>query len=126
MATFAYTGRTRAGQNVSGERSAESMDAAVAALRRDQILVTQINPVKEKAGKDAKPLKAKTVDLLVPAEAEVIIEGFISTEDLEPEAPFGESHGHISLEDFNMIFDVTCITHRKKPMFASIISSRSL
>ena len=63
MATFAYTGRTRAGQNVSGERSAESMDAAVAALRRDQILVTQINPVKEKAAaKDAKPLKAKTVN----------------------------------------------------------------
>ena len=49
MATFAYTGRTRAGQNVSGERIAETMDAAVSALRRDQILVTQINPVKEKA-----------------------------------------------------------------------------
>ena len=47
--TFAYTGRTRSGQNVTGERSAESMDAAVAALRRDQILVTQIRPVKEKA-----------------------------------------------------------------------------
>jgi type IV pilus assembly protein PilC len=39
------------------------MDAAVAALRRDQILVTQINPVKEKAAaRDSKPLKAKTVD----------------------------------------------------------------
>ena len=46
MATFAYSGRTRAGQNVTGERMAETMDAAVAALRRDQILVTQINPVK--------------------------------------------------------------------------------
>ena len=50
MATFAYSGRTRAGQNVTGERMAETMDAAVAALRREQILVTQINPVKEKAG----------------------------------------------------------------------------
>jgi type IV pilus assembly protein PilC len=60
MATFAYTGRTRAGQNVTGERSAESMDAAVAALRREQILVTNINPVKEKAA--AKPLKAKSVN----------------------------------------------------------------
>jgi type IV pilus assembly protein PilC len=49
MATFAYSGRTRAGQNVTGERSADSMDGAVAALRRDQILVTQISPVKEKA-----------------------------------------------------------------------------
>ncbi len=49
MATFAYSGRTRAGQNVTGERIAESMEAAVAALRREQVMVTKINPVKEKA-----------------------------------------------------------------------------
>jgi type IV pilus assembly protein PilC len=49
MATFAYAGRTRAGQTVSGERSAETMDAAVAALRREQILVTRITPAKGKA-----------------------------------------------------------------------------
>src|SRR6266566_9356138 len=40
-------------------------------------------------------VKAKTVDLLIPAEAEIVIEGFIDTEYLEPEAPFGESHGHV-------------------------------
>ncbi|MBM3817405.1 MAG: type II secretion system F family protein [Acidimicrobiia bacterium] len=57
MTTFAYSGRTRAGQNVTGERQADSMEAAVAALRRDQILVTQINPVKEKAA--AKTVKKK-------------------------------------------------------------------
>ena len=49
MATFAYSGRTRAGQTVTGERIAESMEAAVAALRRDQVMVTKINPVKAKA-----------------------------------------------------------------------------
>src|SRR6476469_9870426 len=49
MPTFAYSGRTRAGQTVSGERMADTMDAAVAALRREQILVTRINPTKEKA-----------------------------------------------------------------------------
>jgi type IV pilus assembly protein PilC len=49
MATFAYTGRTRAGQTVSGERAADTMDGAVAALRRDQILVTRIAPSKAKA-----------------------------------------------------------------------------
>jgi type IV pilus assembly protein PilC len=54
MATFAYSGRTRAGQTVTGERVADSMDGAVAALRREQILVTQINPVKE-AAKAAAP-----------------------------------------------------------------------
>src|SRR5499426_4677638 len=59
MATFAYSGRTRAGQTVSGERIAESIDAAVAALRREQILVTQINPVKE-AAKAAGPAKVKS------------------------------------------------------------------
>jgi type IV pilus assembly protein PilC len=68
MATFAYSGRTRQGQTVTGERMADTMDAAVAALRRDQILVTQINPVKEKGatvkatkGKRAKGVAAKNL-----------------------------------------------------------------
>src|ERR1044071_9856432 len=62
MATFAYSGRTRAGQNVTGERIAEMMDAAVSALRREQILVTTINPIKEKVAKVAKGHKAKGVN----------------------------------------------------------------
>src|SRR5688500_11499893 len=62
MATFAYSGRTRAGQNVNGERMADTIDAAVAALRREQILVTQIKPTKDKAApKAAGKLKAKKV-----------------------------------------------------------------
>jgi type IV pilus assembly protein PilC len=49
MTTFAYTGRSRAGQTVTGEFVAETIDAAVAALRREQqILVTQITPAKER------------------------------------------------------------------------------
>jgi type IV pilus assembly protein PilC len=56
MASFAYSGRTRAGQTVSGERTADSMDAAVSALRREQIMVTRITPAKAKA--DAKAAKA--------------------------------------------------------------------
>jgi type IV pilus assembly protein PilC len=58
MPTFAYAGRTRAGQTVSGERAADTMDAAVAALRREQILVTRITPAKEKAAAAA-PGKTK-------------------------------------------------------------------
>jgi type IV pilus assembly protein PilC len=54
MPSFAYSGRTRAGQTVSGERAADSMDAAVAALRREQILVTRITPAKGKAEAAAK------------------------------------------------------------------------
>jgi UbiD family decarboxylase len=67
-------------------------------------------------------VKARTVDLLVPAEAEIVIEGLINTELLEPEAPFGESHGHINLQEFNAYMDVTCITRRRDAILTSIIS----
>ena len=59
MATFAYSGRTRAGQNVTGERVADSMEAAVSALRREQVMVTKINPVKEKADAGKTVIKRK-------------------------------------------------------------------
>src|SRR3979490_2280926 len=67
--TFAYSGRTRAGENVTGERSADNMDAAVAALRRDQIMVTRITPSKakeaavaaKKVGKTGKKVSAKNL-----------------------------------------------------------------
>ncbi len=61
MATFAFSGRTRAGQSVSGERAADSMEMAVAALRREQILVTQIAPSREKAAKAPAGPKDKAV-----------------------------------------------------------------
>src|SRR5712671_4189574 len=67
-------------------------------------------------------VKAVTVDLMVPAEAEIVIEGFIDTEWLEPEAPFGESHGHVNLQEFNAFMDVTCITRRRDAILTSIIS----
>jgi type IV pilus assembly protein PilC len=57
MPTFSYTGRTRGGGTVSGERVADSMDAAVALLRREQVLVTKITPVAPKAAR--LPQKAK-------------------------------------------------------------------
>ena len=64
MPTFAYAGRTRGGETVTGERVADTMDAVVAALRREQVLVTQINPVKEKAAatKTTGPRRARGVD----------------------------------------------------------------
>jgi type IV pilus assembly protein PilC len=65
MATFAYSGRSRAGQSVAGERIAETMEAAISALRREQIQVTQITPVKEKAAKKVKAKGASAKDLAV-------------------------------------------------------------
>jgi 4-hydroxy-3-polyprenylbenzoate decarboxylase len=67
-------------------------------------------------------VKAKTVDLLVPAEAEIVIEGWIDTEWLEPEAPFGESHGHVNLQEYNAFLEITCITRRRDAILTSIIS----
>jgi 4-hydroxy-3-polyprenylbenzoate decarboxylase len=74
------------------------------------------------AGAPLNVVKAKTVDLLVPAEAEVVIEGYIDTEYLEPEAPFGESHGHVNLQEYNGYLDVTCITRRKDAVLTSWVS----
>jgi type IV pilus assembly protein PilC len=88
MATFAYNGRTRAGQNVTGERSADTMDAAVAGLRREQILVTQITPVKEKAAKAggrkrAKGVKAKNLAVFTRQFAVMIDAGLPLVQCLE-------------------------------------------
>lgn len=74
------------------------------------------------AGAPIDVIRAKTVDLMVPAEAEIVIEGFINTEMLEPEAPFGESHGYVNLQEYNAFMDVTAITRRKNPIIPSFIS----
>ncbi|HEX4195767.1 MAG TPA: UbiD family decarboxylase [Stellaceae bacterium] len=67
-------------------------------------------------------VKAKTVDLLIPAEAEIVIEGLIHTDELEPEAPFGESHGHVNLQEYNAFMEVTAITRRRDAVLTSIVS----
>ncbi len=73
-------------------------------------------------GTAIRTVRCKTVPLEVPADAEIVIEGWIDTEMLEPEGPFGESHGHVALEDYNMSMQVTAITRKAKPVFVSIVS----
>jgi 4-hydroxy-3-polyprenylbenzoate decarboxylase len=73
-------------------------------------------------GKPLNVVMAKTVDILVPAEAEIVIEGYISTDLLEPEAPFGESHGHVNLQEYNGFMDVTAVTRRKDAVMVSWVS----
>ena len=63
-----------------------------------------------------------TVPVLVPAESEIVIEGFVDTHYLEPEGPFGESHGHVNLMEYNGFMNVTAITRKQRPIFTSIIS----
>jgi len=74
------------------------------------------------AGMPIRTVKCVTLNLEIPADSEIVIEGLIDTELLEPEGPFGESNGYVALEDYNMIMQVTAITHRHKPVFASILS----
>ena len=74
------------------------------------------------AGVPIEVATGRTVDLRVPAQAEIVIEGQIDLEWLEPEAPFGESHGHVALEEFNLPMRVTAITHRHAPVIPSYIS----
>ncbi len=73
-------------------------------------------------GEAIRMTKCVTNDLNVPADAEIVVEGFIDPSTLEPEAPFGESNGYVALEAYNMPMQVTAITHRKYAVFSAIIS----
>ncbi len=95
---------------------------AMVAPQKMPIDVDEIGVAGGLAGAPINVVRARTVDLMVPAEAEIVIEGLLDTEMLEPEGPFGESHGHIALEEFNIPMRVTAITHRSNAIVASYIS----
>ena len=73
-------------------------------------------------GEPMELVAAESVDLLVPANAEIVIEGIIRTDVLEPEAPFGEASGYLGPRKMEKIFEVTAITHRRNPVYQGIIS----
>ena len=66
------------------------------------------------AGEPIEVVRCQTVDLHVPATAEIVIEGKISTEWIEPEGPFGEYPGYMGHRGVAPFMDVTCITHRRE------------
>jgi 4-hydroxy-3-polyprenylbenzoate decarboxylase len=65
---------------------------------------------------------AETVDCPVPATAEIVIEGRIRTDFLEPEAPFGEASGYLGPRKMEKVLEVGAITHRRRPVYQGIIS----
>jgi UbiD family decarboxylase len=80
------------------------------------------------AGAPIPLVRCETVDLEVPATAEIVIEGEIPTDYLEPEGPFGEFTGYMGGQMMNGVFIVKCITHRKHPilqMFTEGVPSES-
>ncbi len=73
-------------------------------------------------GKSVEMVRAKSVDMLVPANAEIVLEGFVDTqEDLVLEGPFGDHTGYYSQTGYFPLFHVTCITHRKNPIYPATI-----
>lgn len=66
-------------------------------------------------------VKCKTVDLEVPADAEIILEGYIDIDELRIEGPFGDHTGYYSLSDLYPVFYITCMTHRKNPIYPATI-----
>jgi len=66
-------------------------------------------------------VKAETVDLEVPANAEYILEGYVELGELRTEGPFGDHTGFYTMQDEYPVFHVTCITHRKDPVYAATI-----
>ena len=72
-------------------------------------------------GKPVEIVKCETVDLEVPANAEIILEGYVELGELRAEGPFGDHTGFYTLEDEYPVFHVTCVSHRKDPIYAATI-----
>lgn len=69
-----------------------------------------------------KLVKSITNDIYVPADAEFVLEGYVDiNEDLKLEGPFGDHTGYYSLADYYPVFHVTCITHKKNPVYPTTI-----
>lgn len=74
--------------------------------------------------KAVKLVPAVTVDLEVPAEAEIILEGYIDPQERREEGPFGDHTGYYSLPDLYPVFHVTALTHRKNALYSTTIVGR--
>lgn len=74
--------------------------------------------------KSVEMVKCKTVDLEVPAGAEIVLEGYVRTDEMRREGPFGDHTGYYSLADDYPVFHITCITHREHPIYAATVVGR--
>jgi 4-hydroxy-3-polyprenylbenzoate decarboxylase len=69
-------------------------------------------------------VKCETLDLEVPAHAEIVLEGYVELGDLRTEGPFGDHTGFYTMQDEYPVFHITCITHRKDPIYAATVVGR--
>jgi 4-hydroxy-3-polyprenylbenzoate decarboxylase len=66
-------------------------------------------------------VRCETVDLEVPATAEIVLEGYVELGELRTEGPFGDHTGFYTMQDEYPVFHMTCITHRKNPIYAATV-----
>ncbi len=120
---------------VEGDRPSGRMEVAVAIGTDPAITFSAIVPappdVEEYliAGflrqKPVELVKCETVDLEVPATSEIVLEGHVHLDELRSEGPFGDHTGFYSLEDLYPVFHLSCITHRKNPIYATTIVGKT-
>ena len=72
-------------------------------------------------GSPVEMVRCQTNDLEVPANAEIVLEGYVEIGESRREGPFGDHTGYYSLADDYPVFHITCITHRKDPIYATTI-----
>ena len=72
-------------------------------------------------GKPVEMVKCETCDIQVPANSEIVLEGYLNLGELRREGPFGDHTGFYSLDDDYPVFHIECITHRKNPIYAATI-----
>ena len=114
-----------------GDRPSGKMEVAVAIGTDPAITFSAIVPAPPEveeyliAGflrqKPVELVKCETVDLEVPASSEIVLEGHVNIDELRTEGPFGDHTGFYSLEDLYPVFHLTCITHRKNPIYSTTI-----
>lgn len=92
--------------------------SAIAPLPDDIYEMLFAGLLREKA---VEMVPCETVDLEVPAHAEIVLEGYVDPEESRIEGPFGDHTGYYSLEDSYPVFHLTCITHRKDPVYQTTI-----
>lgn len=66
-------------------------------------------------------VKCETVDIEVPARSEIVLEGYVDPDETRWEGPFGDHTGYYSLADYYPVFHLTCITHRRDPIYPATI-----
>jgi 4-hydroxy-3-polyprenylbenzoate decarboxylase len=115
----------------NAERNGKRLDVAVAIGADPAVMYSSTAPLPEGVdemlfagflrGSPVELIKCETVDLEVPANSEIVLEGYCEPYERRVEGPFGDHTGYYSLQDEFPVFHITCITHRKDAVYSATI-----